>query len=367
MILEVAAFKDEIDRKAVERIAAAFASVDGEFDSERFVRAATRGLVELELKARIAHVAAALHGMLDRDFAEMAPVLVAAAEAGDLRGWTAWPVVGVVEAHGTESPGDAFLAMAALTGRCSCEFAIRPLIETVPVETFAVLDRWVQHPDPAVRRLVSEGTRPRLPWGLRLRALQRDPRPVLALLDCLHDDPDEIVRRSVANHLNDIAKDHPDVAIEVARRWHAIAAPTTPALLRRALRTLVKQGDHDALSLLGYDPDVRVEVDRPFVDGDARLGSGFSISVAVTSLETSSVDIEVDYVLHRATVAGKQSAKVWKLGRRTLQPGSTATLTKRHSLARTTVRTWHPGDYLLEIQVNGTIRTSTTVRVRDVT
>jgi len=131
-----------------------------------------------------------------------------------------------------------------------------------PNETYARLLEWTRDRNVHVRRLVSEGTRPRLPWAPRLRAFQADPRPVIALLELLKDDPERYVQRSVANNLNDIGKDHPDLAVEVCRRWSASAPPGRAWIVRHALRSLVKTAHRGALETLGVGGKPRVQIGK---------------------------------------------------------------------------------------------------------
>ena len=155
--------------------------------------------------------------------------------------------------HADPTPERALPTLAELTQRFTAEFAIRPFISRHPQPTLDTLARWVHDPSAHVRRLVSEGSRPRLPWGLRLQALVQDPSPTLPLLRALQDDPSAYVRRSVANHLNDIAKDHPDLVARWVGEHRAGASAERAALLRHASRTLIKKGHPEVLAAWGLD------------------------------------------------------------------------------------------------------------------
>ena len=170
------------------------------------------------------------------------------------------PFVFFVADHGLECFETSMRAQYELTKRFTAEFSIRAFIERYPNETLKRLAEWAHDPNMHVRRLVSEGTRPRLPWASRLRGFQEDPSPVLELLEVLKDDPEEYVRRSVANNLNDISKDHPELVVEVTRRWWLDASEDRRRLVRHALRTLVKAGNTEALAVLGYDAISAIEV-----------------------------------------------------------------------------------------------------------
>jgi 3-methyladenine DNA glycosylase AlkC len=187
--------------------------------------------------------------------------------------------------------------------------------------TFAYLHRWARDPDEHVRRLVSEGTRPRLPWAGRLRGLIADPSPTIPLLDALFDDPSAYVRRSVANHLNDIARDHPAVALACARRWLATGSDRATWVARRGLRTLIKGGDPAALALLGFDHGAAVSLEALAVT-PARLPVGGEVTIAFTlAAPDGPARTVVDYVVHHAGARGARRPKVFKLTTRTIHPG----------------------------------------------
>jgi hypothetical protein len=206
-----------------------------------------------------------------------------------------------------------------------------------------------------VRRMVSEGTRPRLPWAARLRRFQEDPAPVIALLEALRDDPEEFVRRSVANNLNDIGKDHPDILIDVARRWMVDASPERRRLIRHALRSLVKQGHLQALDILGYGQAAAIEVARAGISPRrARKGEAVAIQFGIRSTSRRPQRILVDLRVHYAKANGKTSPKVFKLRALDLAAGETASFSKRLSLADLTTRKHHPGTHRIDALINGT-------------
>jgi 3-methyladenine DNA glycosylase AlkC len=247
-------------------------------------------------------------------------------------------------------------AQHALTQRFTAEFSIRPFIERYERETLALLRTWARDPDVHVRRLVSEGTRPRLPWAGRLPRFQRDPSPVLALLELLKDDPELFVRRSVANNLNDIGKDHPDVLVDVARRWMENASPARQALVRHALRSLVKQGHPGALQVLGFGQRARIVIEDVAIV-PARVASGGKVAVAfaVRSTARKVQRILVDFRVHFVKANGKPTPKVFKLRVVDLPPDGRLPLRKTVSLADLTTRRHYPGRHAVDVVVNGTV------------
>jgi 3-methyladenine DNA glycosylase AlkC len=270
--------------------------------------------------------------------------------------WASWPCLAYVERRGLDDPDVALDALARLTRHASAEFAIRPLLERHPAPTLERLREWAASPDMHVRRLVSEGARPRLPWGRHLTALRRDPSPVLPLLDRLRDDPEEYVRRSVANHLNDVARDHPDLAVAVAHRWLDEGGTHAAAVVRHGLRTLVKDGRADALALVGADVGAEIEVvDLAVEEERVPFGGALPFSFRLLNRSDRSVRAVVDYVVHFRRANGASSPKVFKLAAAELPPKSDRLVRRAHSFRPITTRRYYPGEHRLEIQVNGRI------------
>lgn len=241
--------KTLLDRTLVKLLAESLSPVVPGFHAADFVREAVRGLDAQELMPRAQHLAAVMARHLPAPPAEAAQCLVAslgptlsATARNSLKPFFYLPHSAFVERHLQADWATAMQACHALTRRFTAEFAIRPYIEADPARALEFLGAWIADPDPHVRRLVSEGSRPRLPWAGRLRCFQRDPAPMLPLLDRLVDDPELYVRRSVANHVGDIAKDHPRIAFDLCRRW--LAAPTAQRcqVVRHAVRLPARQG-----------------------------------------------------------------------------------------------------------------------------
>jgi 3-methyladenine DNA glycosylase AlkC len=295
---------------------------------------------------------------LPAEFPAAAAVLKKATDSPSLTGWMTLPCGHYVAEYGLDQPDVALPLLARLTPRFSSEGPLRPFIERHPEVTFAYLHRWARDPDEHVRRLVSEGTRPRLPWAGQLRGLIADPGPTIPLLDALVDDTSEYVRRSVANHLNDIAKDHPAVALACARRWLATGGDRATRVVRHGLRTLVKRGDPAALALLGFDYGAAVALDAldALAVTPARLPVGGEVTIAFTlSARDGPARTVVDYVVHHAGARGARRPKVFKLTTRTLRPGRPQSFVRRHRFREVSVRKIYPGTHRIEVQVNGRV------------
>jgi 3-methyladenine DNA glycosylase AlkC len=245
--------------------------------------------------------------------------------------------------------------LRALTPRFSAEFAIRPFIVAHPELAFATLATWAQDPDEHVRRLASEGSRPRLPWGLRLQALVRDPAPTLALLRALQDDPSDYVRRSVANHLNDIAKDHPALVAQWVERHLVDATPARRALLRHACRTLIKRGDARVLKAWGLGQRFKGEVALALAPKRIALGNTVVLTATLQSTSAKRQRLAVDYAVHHVKASGETAPKVFKGWVLELAPHETRVLEKRHAVRPITTRRYHAGRHALDLRVNGQV------------
>ena len=352
-----APLKDLIDRGSVEAVADRFATVDSSFDRAGFVDALWPAIDALELKPRIAAIATAIHDSLARPYLQALEVVVDVSRAEPhIDGFEAWALCSFVELYGVDEPAASLAAMEHLTKRSSCEFAIRPFLEQHWDAAFETLHLFAQCEDEAVRRLPSEGTRPKLPWGTGVRRLLDEPAAGLALLEVLRHDESETVRRSVANHLNDVAKSNPGLVVETVRRWVSESPPVDQRMVSHALRTLVKQGNSDALALLGFTTDAAVEVEA-FTVQPSSVEIGGSIELAADIISTSD-DVQrlvVDFVVHHVLASGGTSPKVFKWTTLRLEPGERVELTKRRRIEQASTRTYRSGRHDVELQLAGRV------------
>lgn len=355
----MAPFKEQIDRGAVTRLADALGGAGAGFARDRFIHAATEGLAPLELKARVAHVARALAAHLPQDFPSAARAVEAAVTAGaPWRGFDLWPVQHWAMVQGIDHPEAALPLVARVTPHFSGEFALRPFIDRDPPRVLDTLRAWAQHPDPHVRRLASEGSRPRLPWGARVRVAHDW---ALEVLEALYADPSEYVRRSVANHLNDVSHLDADLALGLAARWMAAPGGYGAATARHGLRTLIKRGHPAALALVGADHGAAVVVKSLTVSPDTvAIGGTVALTLCLVAEGDAPtpvvVDYRVDYVGARGT-----NARTFKWCTRTLRPGVAETMGKRQHFRDVSIRTHRPGVHTVTALVNGRAAATATV------
>ena len=358
-------FKLLLNAGRVQAAAAQLQRHDRGFDARRFVALASSGLDALEFKARALHVADALQATLPPRFDEAAALLTAAmatpTEPGQpwaddgLSGWILWPVGEYVARHGQHDLPRALELLRQLTQRFSAEFAIRPFIARQPQAVFETLARWTTDPSAHVRRLVSEGSRPRLPWGERLQALVADPSPTLPLLRALQDDDSDYVRRSVANHLNDIAKDHPALVLQWLHQHLPDAPPARRALLRHASRTLVKAGDPGVLAAWGLGRPFRGELTFTVAPRRVTLGGAITLTLQLRSTQRQAQRLVIDYAVHHVKADGRLSPKVFKGWTLELPAGAERTLTRTHALRPITTRRYHAGRHGVDLRINGRV------------
>ncbi|MBX2850698.1 MAG: DNA alkylation repair protein [Phycisphaeraceae bacterium] len=359
-------FKNFFNVKMVSAMGQHLARAWPDFDEDGFVGVATSSLDDLELKERSAQITKALDAFLPNDFEHAASVMLtslAPDKSGEIEGsetqdhgiagWGIMPMADYVGSRGLEHFDLSMALLKEMTKRFTAELAIRYFILAEPRRTLSILKTWIDDPNPHVRRLISEGTRPRLPWAMRLPVFINDPKPVLTLLEKLKDDDDEYVRRSVANNLNDIAKDHPDTVAQVAARWMKGADKNRERLLKHACRTLIKQGHRDTLTVFGYgSPNIKLEK-LDLLATHVTFGDTLMFSISLTSTAGATQKLVIDYAIHHRKSNGTTSPKVFKWKTGALDPSATLTAKRNHAIKKITTRTYYPGTHHLEILING--------------
>lgn len=352
--------KEGLGAPAIKRIATSVALVVPGFNAKAFQKDAARGLDDLELKARVHHLIAVLHRHYDLPFKKLSkylqnlPAVWDRGSAADNKaGFAAWPLIDYVAVHGLQHPKEALQTLEKLTPLFSAEFAIRPFIQQHTDLTYAKLLQWCEHPSEHVRRLASEGSRPRLPWGMRLPQFIDNPEPLVGILEKLKADDSVYVRRSVANNLNDISKDNPEWMINLCEDWLTDSHEHTDWIVKHALRSLVKAGDERVFPLLGYAAKPSVTVSDITLN-KKRIAVGDSIGFSCSITGGKKVqNLVVDYVVYFMKANGKLAPKVFKLKNIMLAENETIAITKNHSFKPITTRRYYAGQHQLAIHVNG--------------
>jgi 3-methyladenine DNA glycosylase AlkC len=347
----------------VRRLAGDIARVHPGFPVRDFSRDACRGLDALELLARGRHIADALGAHLPAAYPDAIGILLQSLgpehATDELIGVGMAPFFYLphtlfVAERGLEHFDLSMGAQYELTKRFSAESSVRPYIARDPDRALAFLQSWATDTNPHVRRLVSEGTRLRLPWAVRVGWLDQNPERVLALLELLKDDASTMVRRSVANNLNDMGKVRSDFLIRTAGAWLEGASSERRILIEHALRSAVKRGDTDALRLLGYGQAPRVSIETvAFSPRRVRIGGRVAMTFGLNSTSTRQQQLLVDVAVHFVKARGVGAAKVFKLGRIALGPRERVELKTSFSLAVQTTRVPRPGRHAVDVIVNG--------------
>lgn len=345
-------------------IARMISAVHPAFASRKFVTDALTAYDALALMPRGKHIAQALHRHLPADYPKAINILLASLDqphgrpAGlSMASFLYLPHTMFVAQFGLAHFEDSMRAQHALTQRFTAEFSIRAFLQHHEAATLVRFRQWASDPSEHVRRLVSEGSRPRLPWASRLPSFQKNPAPVLELLELLKDDPALYVRRSVANNLNDIGKDHPALLAKTARQWLKGASDERRWIVQHALRSAIKRGEAGALDVLGFGQSAQATVnDARITPEKVAMGEKVYIGFDVTNTSSRPQRVLVDFCIHYVKASGKSSAKVFKLKVLELAPSERITLGKTISTAEMTTRKHHAGKHRVDVLLNGQAR-----------
>jgi 3-methyladenine DNA glycosylase AlkC len=344
--------KEMFNRKFYQHFAGVFADADKNFNSTKFLKDVTTGLDDLSLNARLRNTSTTLQKHLPADFAKAVKILYKAAPALQ-KGYTALVLPDFIALYGQQHFDLSMEALRRFTSMGSSEFAIREFLKRDLHRTLTVMQDWARDKDPHVRRLASEGSRPRLPWSFRLDAMIKDPSLTTPILEQLKADGELYVRKSVANHLNDISKDNTPYMLQLVKSWDA-THPSTAWIIKHASRTLIKKGDPDSLSLFAFEKNVQVHVNNLRLQHNKlKLGDALSFAFDIVSDKKAAQKLVVDYAIHYAKSSGQLSRKVFKLKELVLEPGQTVHLSKKQVIKDMTTRKHYMGRHTVEIMVNG--------------
>jgi len=358
--------KDELfNPTKVHQIASEIKAVYKAFEQEKFEKEVTDNFSELELKERIAHIRNMLAKYLPNDYVEVTTILLKSLPkeldptlSDDNFGEFIYaPYSDFVATFGCKEEYLEFSlqALQEMTKRFSVEYAIRDFINAFPKESFEMLRACSLSQNYHERRLASEGSRPKLPWGKKIGLDYKSP---ITLLDNLYYDKTRFVTRSVANHLNDISKIDASLVIQTLKRWKATNKQSEKEMqfiLSHSLRTLVKEGNVEALKLLGYGENPAIKIEN-FKIKNLEISLGEALEFSFTLKAQDDEALMVDYLLHFQTKVGKLTPKVYKLKKLTLKKEEQISIGKKHLFkANMTTRKLYAGEHLLALQINGKV------------
>lgn len=259
----------------------------------------------------------------------------------------------IIEVYGLDYFDASMKAMTEVTQFTSCEFAVRPFYLKYPKEMLDQTVFWSKHSNFKVRRLSSEGIRPMLPWAMALPAYKQDPSDILPILENLKDDPEEYVRRSVANNLNDISKNQPELVLEIADRWFG-EMENRNKLVKHALRTLLKNGNSRALAHFGYAKMKDLKFSNfEMLSPRVEIGEKLTFSFHLENISSNNVRIRLEYAIYYLKANASLSKKVFKISERDLEPNRKLKFQKDHSFRVISTRVFHPGVHKASVIVNG--------------
>lgn len=354
--------RDVFNPRTVTELGERLKKAWNKFDQKNFCETVISKLPEQTYSERWKHIAELLKTYLPDDFPQAVDILLKAQlpkyESDVLENtndrFITVPLTAYISQNGLEYYDLSMQALYEMTQRLTAEWDIRIFIEKYPKKTMALLKKWAKDENPHVRRLVSEGSRPYLPWGKKLTAFEANPKPTLELLEILRNDPSEYVRRSVANHLNDHSKKHPDIVVKTLARWKKeFPHKNMERLIKHATRTLIKNGDSGALELLGFKKGAKVKVENLKVPKKVAIGDTLIFSFDLISTGKEIQPIVIDYVIHFQKADGSLSPKVFKLSTKKIKPEEVISFEKKQSFKIITTRKYHTGKHALGIQVNG--------------
>ncbi|MGV3774079.1 MAG: DNA alkylation repair protein [Verrucomicrobiales bacterium] len=349
---EASALKHWFNEARFRSVAANMKELHPAFNSAQFLDATLPRLEPLPLLARMRLMTESLHAGMPQDYDAALSILRKLAPRID-HNFVSMMLPDYVALYGLEHFELSMDALKYFTTFGSSEFAIRPFLRADLNRTLRVMEKWSRDRDEAVRRLASEGCRPRLPWSFQLGELITNPEPVAPILENLKADPSLYVRKSVANHLNDITRDHPEWTLAKLRSWD-LTNSHTAWIAKRGLRTLVKEGNQDALKLIGVGGEAQVKINE-FKVAPAKICLGQTVQLVLSCQSTSPEKqlLVIDYTIHYVKKSGQSSEKVFKWKEITVPPGEHIKITKNQQFRNFTTRVHHPGRHAVSVAING--------------
>lgn len=346
--------KEIFNAERMRHIATELGAVHPGLDAGRFLAATLDGLDALSIMQRLRRVAEALRAVLPDDYRASLAILRQLAPRLN-HGFVTMVLPDYVALSGLDDFDASMDALRDFTVLGSSEFAVRPFLRRDLDRTLAVMEIWAHDDNEHVRRLASEGSRPRLPWSFRIEPLMADPARLAPILEALKADPSLYVRRSVANSLNDVTKDNPGWALDRIEGWD-LGDARTAWIARHALRSLIKRGDRRALAIVGAGGEAEVALhDLRVEPARIRLGDRITLSFRLESRAAAAQRLVIDYAVHYVKKNGGSSAKVFKLKALTLAPHASATFRRAQTVRNFTTRVHYPGRHAVEVMVNGAV------------
>ena len=353
------AFKNLFNRQFFEDFTGIVERFVPEFDKDQFIADIFDEAWEArELKARARHTTRTLGTHLGDDYKKNVNVILEIIDylqksKSHKPGIESMFFPDFIEVYGLQDYDLSMKAMEKITQFFSCEFAVRPFIEKYPKKSLVQMQKWADHPHENVRRFASEGCRPRLPWGMALKALKKDPGPIIPILEKLKNDDSEFVRKSVANNLNDISKDNPVLVLDLIRKWKG-KTKNTDWILKHGSRTLLKEANPEALELFGYASAAKLKLsDIKILNPEIKLGDYLEFAFRIENRSTEELLVRIEYGVYYQKANGSLSKKVFKISESKFEQGAIKNVNRKQHFKQITTRKYHKGLHRLSIIING--------------
>jgi 3-methyladenine DNA glycosylase AlkC len=355
----MALIKDIYSVSFYEKLGQAVAEVHPTFDKKKFIETIYEGdFTQKEWKERMKRTTVVLHQFMPQNFIEAVSLIDKIIENLKKNNFTDGNLAFIffadyIEVYGLDDFKTSAKAFITITQFISCEFAVRPFILKYKEEMINEMVKWSKHKNHHVRRLASEGSRPRLPWAMAIPFLKKDPSSILPILENLKNDSSEYVRRSVANNLNDIAKDNPQIVLEIAQKWKG-QTKETDGIIKHGCRTLLKQGHPEILGHYGLESTnielSNFEIKTPFV----KIGDYLQFQFQLNNKNNEDKIIRLEYAVHYKKAKGHLAKKVFKISEKIYPSNQLTKVERKQSFKLITTRVFHTGMHQLSIIINGT-------------
>ncbi len=345
-------FKNKFNPNSIKLLSESFAYFDESFNRDSFINEACQNLASLEMKDRAVQISEAFSNQLSGTKTAKARKIKAFLMKTQLSGFILWPISIYIERHFIDDFKLGMDLLTELTKVFTSEFGVRPFLENYPLETYAYLKSKCDHKNEHVRRWITEGTRPNLPWGMNISHLNNNLSQNIELLEHLKEDSSLYVRKSVANHMSDISMINSALALKTLKRWNAKGSVHVRWIVKQALRNLIKAGNKEALSILGFKEDFAItQIKISFNPKNIRPPEDGRLKFSFQSDKDQ--NLMIDYILHFLKKNGTYSQKVFKLKSNQYLAGKSVLIEKKISFKSISTRTYYPGLYKIDIQVNG--------------
>lgn len=350
--------KDLYSPAFYNRLTTALTSTLPDFDRQKFLKEIfSDDFISKELKERMKHTSKVLYGFLPANYPETIEIIKKTIE--ELRkkgisedGLAYMFLPDYLETYGIDYFDESVEALEFVTQFVSCEFAVRPFILKYGDRMIAEMQEWSLHESHKVRRLASEGSRPRLPWAMGIPFLKNDPGSILPILENLKCDSSEYVRRSVANSLNDIAKDHPNIVLDFAKNWSDLSIETD-AIIKHGCRTLLKQGHPEILKHYGLSDEGILLKDFKILTPEVSIGESMAFSFSIKNENPMAQKIRLEYAIYYKKQNGQNTKKVFKISERIYPAGAEVSIVRKQKFVLITTRKFHLGDHQIAMIING--------------